>query len=101
MPNLGCSVNQCSYNSSGHCSLGSINVSGGAKKENTCCESFTTQGISSNSVGGASPVASVDCSARDCVYNHNCRCGADSIDICKCGNGNDSSDTQCGSFEHQ
>ncbi len=106
MPRLGCSVGECSYNSSGYCALNSIDVSGGGSKDTTCCSSFVAKNNGAmnsieNEYQNVTAYSDISCEAQDCIHNDNCECNADSIDICHCGsscNCDSSRDTECSTF---
>ena len=98
MPNLSCSVSNCSHNDNCLCNLNSIDVSGGGSKANTCCNNFTeSQGFSNCSCSG-SPETNIACQAKDCTHNNNCSCDADRVDVCSCGQSCNCHDTECTSF---
>lgn len=102
MTQLKCSANSCSSNCSGMCALNGIHVDGSSACEcgQTCCGSFTPRMSSAtNSVayGDVRPETKIRCHARDCVYNRDMNCSADSVQIA--GPGADrSGDTQCSTF---
>lgn len=102
MPNLVCSVENCTYNQEHLCALKEISVNGNqaTNTASTCCASFREQTDSfSNCVncGCAEKETSVECDAHNCVHNKSCHCNADSIDVCGCG-ANRPSETACASF---
>ena len=101
MPNLSCGVCTCGHNDDCMCNLSSIDVSGGASKDNTCCNNFTTSTTASNCACHAAPETHVYCQAKDCVHNNDCTCRADSIDICSCGSECTCHDTKCNSFQQR
>ena len=97
MSDLKCTVQSCAHNSSGLCTLSSIQVGGqNAHTSNqTACESFRERGNSTSNDAGkqASPQTSIRCEACHCTYNDDCRCTADNVcvDTCSCG-------TECRTF---
>ena len=98
MPNLSCSVTNCKHNDNNLCALDSIKISGGNRKEGTCCESFVEANGATNHAHDASVPTHVYCLAKDCVFNSECDCVADSIDICRCTSKCQCHDTECHSF---
>ena len=102
MPKLVCSVENCAYNAEHLCALNEIQVGGqnATSTEATCCDSFRQEGESvSNCVNGscASKETEIDCEATNCVHNDNCKCHADSIDVCGCG-AKHAKGTECATF---
>lgn len=102
MPELKCTVQTCMHNKQFYCDLDSICVQGDDAKKaaETCCGSFVERkgDVQSNVTGEASPCASIDCKATECMYNKECRCEAGKISVegssaCQCG------DTECASFQ--
>lgn len=98
MPSLSCSVCTCRYNDDELCSKNTIDVSGGANWENTCCSSFIEASGASNCCGSGSPETSISCKAHDCTYNENCSCHADKVDVCSCGSACNCHDTACHTY---
>lgn len=100
MPSLRCDANTCAHNKSQACCLNGISVGGksATKDSSTACISFAeNDGAMTNAA--QEPVFSMEigCEAKNCVHNHSCTCGADSVSI----NGNaahSSQETQCSSF---
>lgn len=103
MPMLNCSAVTCMYNKNELCSKGDIKVGGkdAASADQTCCESFVERkdGAMSNSMdsGCGCDNVSINCEAKGCVSNQECKCVAGMIDItgsnaCRCD------ETQCASF---
>jgi len=99
MPNLVCGVTSCSYNQGRLCSLPEINVSGGQRRENTCCASFTHGAGVVNAAMGM-PQTGINCGAQDCIHNSKCRCAASDIEICDCGSACKRDDTMCAAYQH-
>jgi len=102
MTQLKCSATTCHNNKNHLCILNSIHVDGSTahESEQTCCGSFTPK-LSSmdNSAHGIDvrPETKIKCHARDCVYNKDMLCSADSVQIA--GHGADrSGDTECSTF---
>ena len=101
MPILDCTVTTCHYNVDERCSLDKIKVEGknADKMDETACGSFKVrkENRCMNAMGMPDAENKVDCTATHCVYNENCKCGADNIgirgnDACEC------TDTECGTF---
>ena len=101
MPKLSCTVTKCGHNEDKLCSLNSIEVAGGEKKDNTCCINFTHEHYVSNSSHSATPITHTFCQAKDCIYNNDNICMAESIEIKSCGAGEDCTckDTKCNTFK--
>lgn len=102
MTNLKCSVENCLYNADHLCSLNEIDVNGpdAHHSEATCCHSFRDgEGKVSNSeaLANAKLETSIKCSAENCVYNEECHCYADDVDICGCG-AKKTEHTECDTF---
>ena len=102
MPELKCTVQTCTHNQNNYCCLDRIVVGGNTAKqaEDTCCDSFEKRkGQSmSNSAKEASAYSSIDCKAKDCMYNKECECQAGKIsvkggDACRC------QETACATFQ--
>lgn len=98
MPNLSCSVYNCTHNDSKLCNRHTIGVSGGATKENTCCSSFIESSGTSNCSGSGSPETNIACKAHDCTYNEDCSCHADHVDVCSCGSACNCYETECHTY---
>lgn len=98
MPSLSCTVYNCRHNDSKLCNLNTIDVSGGATRENTCCSSFIESSGTSNCSGSGFPETNISCKAHDCTYNENCSCHADNVDVCSCGSACDCHDTECNTY---
>ena len=101
MTRLDCSVTNCMYNKDHYCSKGEITIGGknAACPGDTSCESFHKRGVSGGANSTCHPCASieVDCEAKSCKYNSNCKCTASHIGI-QGRNANESQQTECGSF---
>ena len=84
MPNLMCTVKNCSYNEENYCCLSAIHV-GEEKATNeveTCCESFSQDAYTaSNCVKEKMPQVAISCEAVHCIYNADKVCGAESVNI--------------------
>ena len=103
MPELRCTVQTCMHNKQNYCDLASIEVKGDTATtiDGTCCGSFVERkdgNAVSNVTGEASPLSVVDCKARHCMYNKDCKCQAGRISVegstaCKYD------DTVCATFE--
>lgn len=98
MPNLSCSVYKCNYNDDRLCRLNMIDVSGGERIENTCCSSFSESSGATNCSGSAIPETSISCKAHDCTYNEDCKCHAETVEVCTCRSGSSSHDSECSTF---
>ncbi|WP_310604676.1 DUF1540 domain-containing protein [Anaerosporobacter sp.] len=98
MPSLLCTVSSCRYNDEKLCSLNTIDVSGGATKENTCCSSFSEASGSSNCTGCGTSETSIYCQAHDCTHNGNSTCHADSVDVCSDGHACECKETACNTY---
>lgn len=92
----------CVYNKDALCSKGDITIGGENARiaDETCCKSFrerTSEDYSSAEGCGCKTI-NVDCEARECIYNENCKC-----DAAKIGIGGVSAtqcqDTMCGTFD--
>jgi hypothetical protein len=101
MPELGCTVKNCSHNWEETCDRDRIRVDGrnACCCGETCCSSFEEAKDSGykNAAGSAQMDTAVDCEARDCRYNEERRCtagriGIDGRNACECGQ------TECASF---
>lgn len=103
MPDLKCTVQTCVHNKQFLCSLDKIQVGGqdATTARETCCDSFQERkGDSySNDVNGyVNEVTDIDCKAKECMYNENCKCHAGKISVegsnaCKCES------TECATFK--
>lgn len=101
MNKLNCSVSTCAHNNESCCCLGHIDVDGkhATEERETCCSTFAPQdGSMTNCSNNPNPELHIHCKAEECVYNHNCECNADQVDI-----GGDgachSEGTKCGTFQ--
>ena len=100
MPELKCTVQTCVHNNQFLCDLEKIQVGGDSAKtaQETCCDSFQErkEGSYMNYSGQqmASDCASVDCRAKECMYNENCQCHAGRISV-EGGDARQSSATEC------
>lgn len=101
---LNCAATTCIYNEKMLCSRGEIEVMGEQARQSreTCCGSFrdreTADITDSSSEHCGCERIQIDCKARQCTYNDQCRCTAAAIDIegsnaCQC------QDTACGTFD--
>ena len=86
MPEITCSAVKCTYNTEGYCNREYIRIDvDDSDSENccTCCDSFTEDGgHSAHSCSNAvCDDAGVECFATNCIYNENCECVADSINV--------------------
>jgi len=103
MTQLKCTADTCTNNCSKLCVLNAIHVDGSTACQcaETCCGSFTPKMDSvTNSVNrtDAKPETKIQCHARECVYNKDMYCSADSIQIS--GHGADRcGDTECSTFK--
>ena len=104
MPELKCTVQTCVHNNQFLCDLEKIQVGGDSAKtaQETCCDSFqeSVERSYMNYSGQqmASDCASVDCHAKECMYNENCQCHAGRISV-EGGNARQSSATECATFK--
>ena len=102
MTRLVCSVENCAYNKEHLCSLDEIKVDGehATDSHSTCCASFRNSSESySNCVDCecAKTETEIECHAHNCTYNADCKCHADSIDVCGCGS-DTARGTACSTF---
>lgn len=104
MTKLKCSVINCFHNRDKLCCLNGIKVAGDMAEmsDGTACASFKEKhGGDSITCGcGESPneSVSIECEAKNCVYNCSCKCTADAIDVegknaCTCN------ETRCETFK--
>ncbi|MBD5460263.1 MAG: DUF1540 domain-containing protein [Lachnospiraceae bacterium] len=106
MADLKCAVENCTYNKECLCSKGDIMVGGrhACCTDETCCDSFTQrrEGIDSytSALDHPSRTISIDCEAKNCVYNNNYKCVADHVDIRGCG-ACDCRETACATFQER
>ena len=103
MAELKCAVDNCTYNSGRLCCKGDILVGGknARKEDETCCESFRQRkgNTTSNSMNPAKTI-SIDCQAVKGVYNTDCKCSAEHVDIRGCG-ACDCGETNCATFRER
>lgn len=101
MTNLKCSVENCLHNCNNLCELGEIAVKGhhAQQPDTTCCSTFcdTTSSLQNETVARADVQTQIQCSAKNCVYNGDCHCHADGIEVCGCG-ANHAEHTVCSTF---
>ena len=105
MPELSCTVQTCVHNYQYLCELDKIQVGGSSAKDaqETCCDSFEErrEGSYSNktdSMKSVSDCSDVDCKAKDCRYNEECKCHAGKISV-EGGDACHSSGTECATFD--
>ena len=102
MTELSCSVTSCTHNSDCYCCKGEIQVGGSdaTEKHCTCCDSFSERRGDSfrNSFESPSESLKVGCEAEHCVYNNDCCCCADHIDIAGAG-AKAINQTECSTFK--
>ncbi|GHU44728.1 hypothetical protein FACS1894111_12440 [Clostridia bacterium] len=100
MTKLSCTAGNCSYNQEKYCCKGEIVVEGTVANEskNTCCGSFKERKENtSNAVLHPSQSIDVDCEAKKCGFNENCKCTAKQIGIAGAGAAR-CEETACASF---
>lgn len=102
MPELRCTVQTCVHNKQNYCDLDAIEVKGSsaAHIDETCCGSFVERKGDSYSdvTGEATPLSNIDCKAKQCMYNENCKCHAGKISV-EGSNASRSDETVCATFE--
>lgn len=105
MPELSCTVQTCVHNYQYLCELDKIQVGGSSAKDaqETCCDSFEErrEGSYSNktdSMKSVSDCSDVDCQAKACRYNEECKCHAGKISV-EGGDACHSSGTECATFD--
>lgn len=84
MTNLNCSVNSCTHNNNDYCCINCIEVGGNHadEPEHTCCNSFEEKsGEFINSTESPNPTLDIKCTAKTCMYNNECYCEAEHVDI--------------------
>ena len=101
MTNLKCSVENCIHNSHHLCEMNTIAVKGRSAEESeaTCCSTFRDDDgyTAYNSSKEVEPETNIECSAEACVYNNDCKCVAEHVDIN--GRGASKSEyTECSTF---
>ncbi len=99
MTSLNCCVENCAYNNHNCCCVGAIKIGGkqATYPARTCCDSFAEKDSAPTSCHTPNPQIDISCKATNCMYNYNCRCSAEHVDIsgrfaCICG------ETECSSF---
>lgn len=103
MAELQCKVENCTYNKETYCCKGDILVGGkhACCEDETCCESFAQRhGDNVTNSTNAGRIISIDCEAVKCIYNDNCKCVADHVDIKGCG-ACDCRETACATFKER
>ena len=105
---LECTVTACRHNDHNLCDLPGIKVEGPGARESrqTCCESFEPRNEGENSLcsscGCASTETAIDCKAKNCTYNNDCRCEAECVCVgCSCGDVSGKSGTECCTFRER
>lgn len=86
MTQLKCDVIHCMSNRDGCCCRPDIQIGGAnaTQHQQTCCESFQpTRGGATNAVdySHTNPSMPVKCDATNCVYNSDCQCDANAIQV--------------------
>jgi len=91
MTNLSCSVSTCRHNKSDCCCRPEITVGGSnaEKCSETCCADFkklsnnSSFPLATNSIGAGydkpNPQLKISCEAKNCKYNQNSACKAESV----------------------
>lgn len=102
MTNLKCSVENCTHNCDHLCGLDEIQVDGekAQTSTNTCCSSFREQSeyaTNSSAARNARPETFINCTAKECAYNGDCKCHAETIDMSGLG-ASTSEHTECSTF---
>lgn len=100
MPKLNCCVENCAYNNDKYCCVGAIDVDGvkAVQSDSTCCNTFLERSDAfTNCACDPNPEIDIDCEAKNCMYNDNCKCHAEKVDIdgdgaCNCH------ETKCSTF---
>lgn len=103
MTKLKCSVVNCFHNRDKLCCLNSIKVDGtmAEMSDATACASFRDQkegGITMSSGEEGKEALSIECEAKNCVYNCSRKCTADAIDVEGKGAA-DYKETRCATFK--
>ena len=101
MTKLNCCVNNCMHNNSDCCCISSIEVGGKKAEEpqNTCCNSFSEKnGSFTNSTESPNPSLDIKCVATNCIYNEDCSCCAEHVDIAGPSSSCSCQETLCSSF---
>lgn len=99
MPYLSCEATNCAHNKNRRCSIENITVSGRTAKrsDGTCCENFTEQTTPESLKRHERQDLSIDCHAKNCCFNSDCNCYADSVNICGC-DACTCKETECSTF---
>lgn len=104
MAELKCTVTNCGYNKDKLCCKGDITVGGksACTTDETCCESFREKKADSysNAMDNPCRTISIDCEARNCMYNKESKCYADHVDI-KGSGASDCQETACATFKER
>ena len=105
MNKLECQVTTCQHYCDNLCCLPGIQVEGPAaqKSDQTCCNSYEEihEGWENSAYSHDPSVDSaIDCKAKNCVYNNDCKCEAECVCVgCCCGNVTAKSETECCTFK--
>lgn len=84
---LNCSAYNCTYNNSGTCYAGSIQVAGDndLTTDSTICSTFTpadaNKSFANTTSNSFTTSSDINCKARKCTYNNNHTCTASSVQI--------------------
>lgn len=107
MAKLECGVQSCHFNESNACCRGAINVYGrdALTMCDTCCGSYEPKGgehvtnAYTDGCGCSHPkdALEISCEATKCIYNDDCRCDAQKVDIAG-HEARDSEETECSTF---
>lgn len=101
MPKLRCSATTCGYNQEECCCRDEIYVAGhdASTANETCCNNFYEAEGNARDVVSQRPdeIIEIACEAQHCMYNQNCKCHADYVDVNGYGVSN-AEDTACASF---
>ncbi len=106
MNRLECQVTTCQHYCDNRCCLDGILVEGPAARESsqTCCDSYEERhqsGGENTSACGRNPSvdSAIECKAKHCVYNDDCKCHAECVCVgCTCGDPESKSGTECCTF---
>ncbi len=103
MAKLRCEAVNCIHNDKPYCCISHICVGGSHADttSETCCADFRDKKAAA--VNGCcdeqkNPVVDIECKAVNCVYNENCHCHADAVDIIG-SKANISEETSCHTFK--
>lgn len=104
MTSVRCGVKSCSYNNSGDCCVGKINVGGqgATNQQSTCCGSFLNQDNYSNIAEHSCErgcTCEVGCNVDTCKHNDDCHCCKNEIEVGGQREADYYTQTQCSSFE--